>query len=280
LRDGDRLGLIGHNVATGTTGKRSEIVSDTSKLQRRLNGQVLMLRGRVVEGWANRWTAFKRRIRERIAALQARFSDASAESARNVDTATVAGFGREWTRFPQGVSELSADERAAMFEGYFGIFPWVSLPANSVGMDVGCGSGRWAFLAAPRVGHLHLVDASEDAILVAKANLADVPNVSFHVASVADLPVDNASLDFAYAVGVLHHVPETEQAIRCIAGKLKPGAPFLIYLYYALENRPTWYRGIWRVSNALRIVLSRSPAALRYAASQVSRPPYIGHSRA
>ena len=139
------------------------------------------------------------------------------------------------------------------------------LPANSVGMDVGCGSGRWAVLAAPRVGHLHLVDPSEEAISVAKANLAGIPNVSFHVTSVADLPAEDQSLDFAYAIGVLHHVPDTQRAIACIARKLKPGAPFLIYLYYAFDNRPAWYRWLWRLSNALRLVLSRvsAPVPLR-----------------
>jgi ubiquinone/menaquinone biosynthesis C-methylase UbiE/glycosyltransferase involved in cell wall biosynthesis len=198
------------------------------------------------------------------------FQDAisSTGRSRNVDAATVAGFGREWTMFPQGISELSEDERMAMFDGYFGIFPWASLAPNCVGMDVGCGSGRWAILAAPRVGRLHLVDASKDAIAVARGNLAGASNVSFHVASVGDLPVNDASLDFAYAVGVLHHVPDTQHAIQSIARKLKPGAPFLVYLYYAFDNRPAWYRGLWRLSNALRIVLSRSPAPLRYAASQ------------
>jgi ubiquinone/menaquinone biosynthesis C-methylase UbiE/glycosyltransferase involved in cell wall biosynthesis len=198
------------------------------------------------------------------------FQDAISSTAhsRNIDAATVAGFGREWRIFPQSASELSAHERRSMFDSYFDIFPWDSLPPNSVGMDVGCGSGRWATLAAPRVGHLHLVDASKEAISVAKANLADVANVSFHVASVVDLPVGDSSLDFAYALGVLHHVPDTERAVQCIARKLKPGAPLLVYLYYAFENRPVWYRWLWRVSNAFRIVLSRSPERLRYLASQ------------
>jgi ubiquinone/menaquinone biosynthesis C-methylase UbiE len=135
-------------------------------------------------------------------------------------------------------------------------------------MDVGCGSGRSAVLAAPRVGHLHLVDPSQEAISVAKANLTGTSNVSFHVASVADLPTQDQSLDFAYAVGVLHHVPDTERAIACIARKLKPGAPFLIYLYYAFDNRPACYRWLWRLSNALRLGC-RDLRPLRYAASQM-----------
>ena len=200
------------------------------------------------------------------------FQDAISSTGRshNVDAATVAGFGREWTTFPQGVSELSEDERAAMFDGYFGIFPWASLPANCVGMDVGCGSGRWAILAAPRVGHLHLVDASKDAIAVAKANLAGAPE--------CQLP-RRLGRRFAGARCIRSISPtrsascttcrDTQRAIRCIARKLKPGAPFLVYLYYAFDNRPAWYRWLWRLSNALRLVLSRSPAPLRYAASQV-----------
>ena len=162
------------------------------------------------------------------------FQDAlsSAESKHNVDAATVKGFGQEWTVFRQAASDMSDDERASLFNGYFGIFPWHSLPVNSVGMDVGCGSGRWAVLAAPRVGHLHLIDPSQEAISVAKANLTGIPNVSFHVASVADLPAQDQSLDFAYAVGVLHHVPNTQGALECIARKLKPGAPFLLSLIH------------------------------------------------
>ena len=48
-----------------------------------------------------------------------------------------------------------------MFENYFSIFPWDTLPPNSVGFDLGCGSGRWARRVAPRVGTLHLIDPSE-----------------------------------------------------------------------------------------------------------------------
>ena len=186
----------------------------------------------------------------------------------NVDRKTVEGFGREWATFRQG-EDLSAADRARIFADYFGIFPWADLPPAAAGIDVGCGSGRWAALAAPRVAHLHLLDASPLALDTAKHNLADVPNVSFHLASVDAIPLPDGSLDFAYSLGVLHHVPDTEGAIRAIARKLKPGAPFLVYLYYAFDNRPAWYRAIWRVSAGMRVVISRLPHALRLAASQV-----------
>jgi SAM-dependent methyltransferase len=187
----------------------------------------------------------------------------------NIDPDVAAGFGYEWSTFRQGEAELSRADRAAIFESYFHIFPWSELPAGATGLDVGCGSGRWSAMVAPRVGHLHLLDASEDALAVARQNLAATPNVSFHLASVDHIPLADGLLDFAFSLGVLHHVPDTAAAIRSIAAKLKAGAPFLIYLYYALDNRPWWYRAIWRASDVLRQVISRLPQGLRFLISQI-----------
>ncbi|MBI3699890.1 MAG: class I SAM-dependent methyltransferase [Afipia sp.] len=188
---------------------------------------------------------------------------------RNIDTAVAAGFGHEWSTFRQGERELSDADRQKIFNDYFSIFPWDRLKADSVGMDVGCGSGRWSVLVAPRVGHLHLLDASEAALAVARQNLAGANNVTFHRASVGEIPVADRSLDFAFSLGVLHHVPDTQAAIKAVAAKLKPGAPFLIYLYYALDNRPAWYRALWKLSNVFRIVISALPETPRLWISQI-----------
>jgi hypothetical protein len=50
--------------------------------------------------------------------------------------------------------------------------------------------------------------------------------------------------------------------------KLKPGSPFLVYLYYALDNRPTWYRMLWKATDLCRRVISRLPRRLRFLVSQ------------
>ncbi|HEX5210362.1 MAG TPA: class I SAM-dependent methyltransferase [Pseudolabrys sp.] len=188
---------------------------------------------------------------------------------RNTDKPTVEGFGREWSTFTQSAEAFTDADRRAMFDGYFAIFPWDRLPQNSVGADIGCGSGRWAMLVAPRVGHLHAIDPAADALAVARGNLAGLGSVSFHQASVSALPLADKSLDFAYALGVLHHVPDTAQAIRDIAAKLKAGAPFLLYLYYAFDNRSAGYRTLWNISNAGRVILSRAPYPLQIAATTV-----------
>jgi SAM-dependent methyltransferase len=185
----------------------------------------------------------------------------------NLDQATVTGFGEEWTRFEVGAADRA--ELEAMFDRYFCRFPWRSLPPDAVGFDAGCGSGRWARFVAPRVGTLHCVDASQRALEVARKTLASQANCRFHCASVAAMPLADASMDFGYSLGVLHHVPDTAAGIRACVAKLKPGAPFLVYLYYAFDNRPPWFRQLWRVSDALRRVVSRLPFGPRYAVSQV-----------
>lgn len=188
----------------------------------------------------------------------------------NVDPDVARGFGEEWSTFRQDEDHLSAQQRREIFDDYFRIFPWAALPpSGGIGIDVGCGTGRWSLLVAPRVAHLHVLDASPQALAVAQENLKSAGNVSFHAASVAAIPLPDASLDFAYSLGVLHHVPDTQAAIEAIAAKLKPGAPFLVYLYYALDNRPAWYRALWRLSNLGRLVISRLPHVLRYVVSQV-----------
>ena len=184
----------------------------------------------------------------------------------NQDHRTVSGFGDEWTRFDQ--SQLSIGESSELFESYFKIFPWDQLGANAVGFDLGCGSGRWARHVAPKVGQLHCIDASSDALSVAQRNLANIKNCLFHVASVDDIPLRNESMDFGYCLGVLHHVPDTLRGISSCVEKLKPGAPFLLYLYYAFDNRPFWFRLVWRASDLLRRMISRCPHPLRYALSQ------------
>ena len=185
---------------------------------------------------------------------------------QNLDKQVVAGFGDEWSRFDQ--SALDESELREMFENYFNIFPWDALPADAVGFDVGCGSGRWAKLVAPRVGLLHLIDPS-DALEVAKRNLKDLGNCVFHRASVDAIPLDDETCDFGYSLGVLHHIPDTEAGIRACVDKLKPGAPFLLYLYYRFDNKPAWFRMLWSVSNAGRVVVSRLPHFARYGLSQV-----------
>lgn len=186
-------------------------------------------------------------------------------SSRNIDPKTVEGFGEEWAAFDQ--DPMSDEEHRRLFERYFSVFPFESLPPGAQGFDLGCGTGRWAELAAERVGILHCIDPAEKALAVARRRLEDLPNVRFHNAAVDEIPLPDTSQDFGYSLGVLHHIPDTEAAMASCTRKLKVGAPFLVYLYYAFDNRPGWFRALWRVSEIARGSLSRWPFGLKKAAT-------------
>ena len=175
----------------------------------------------------------------------------------NEDANTVRGFGEEWKHFDQ--SDLPRDERLKQFDRYFRVFPWGELRSDAVGFDMGCGSGRWAEEVASRTSHLHCIDGSPRALDVAKANLKDTENCEFHQATFGELPLADESMDFGYSLGVLHHVPDTEAALAECVRKLRFGSPFLVYLYYDLEDRPRWFRLIWRACDLVRRVVSRLP---------------------
>lgn len=117
---------------------------------------------------------------------------------------------------------------------------------------------------APRVGRLHCIDPSA-AIEVARRNLADFEQVVFHQAAVDARVLPPGSQDFGYSLGVLHHVPDTAAAIRSCVALLKPGAPLLLYLYYAFDNRPWWFRAVWRLADVARRLIMRLPPGLKHA---------------
>lgn len=179
----------------------------------------------------------------------------------NIDTKTVASFGDEWSRFDQ--SGMSNEEAIKAFNEYFAIFPWEQLPHDATGFDMGCGSGRWANFVAPKVGHLNCVDPSI-AIEVAQKKLGAHSNISYHNTSVSDSGLKKESQDFGYSLGVLHHVPDTQAAIHSCVELLKPGSPLLLYLYYALDNKPWWYKAIWKTSDLARKLIYRLPPTIKH----------------
>ncbi len=179
---------------------------------------------------------------------------------KNINQEVVNSFGDEWMHYDQ--YSMSQTESRKAFDDYFSIFPWENLPSDAEGVDMGCGSGRWARYVAPKVKKLHCIDPS-DAIEVAQERLSNLPNVVFQRASLDNTSLRQSSLDFAYCLGVVHHVPDPAAAIKSIADLLKPGAPLLLYIYYSFENRSVLYKLIWRCSDILRRCICCLPSKVK-----------------
>lgn len=175
----------------------------------------------------------------------------------NIDEATVHGFGLEWSAYDQ--TAMPHGEWVQHLEAYFSLMPLKNLGCHAEGFDLGCGSGRWAAGVAPFVKKLHCIDPAKPALDVARRRLGNLNNVEYHLADASNIPLDESSQDFGYSLGVLHHIPDTREAMRAAVRKLKPGAPFLVYLYYAFDQRSMWFKFAWRASDVLRRIICRLP---------------------
>jgi ubiquinone/menaquinone biosynthesis C-methylase UbiE len=102
------------------------------------------------------------------------------------------------------------------------------LHPDMVVADVGAGTGFVTEGLAPLVKHIHVLDGSPHMLEVAKKNLAHFKNVEFYVADGLVLPLQEASLDAAFANMYLHHCPDPLSAIREIVRLLRPGGRLVI----------------------------------------------------
>tara|TARA_B100001179_G_C18523424_1_gene373819 strand:+ start:50 stop:877 length:828 start_codon:yes stop_codon:yes gene_type:complete len=173
---------------------------------------------------------------------------------KNIDKKTVEDFGEEWNKYNQ--SSIPDEELKKSWNQYFDMFSFEELSNDSEGFDMGCGSGRWAKFVANKVHLLNCIDPSEKALNVAKRNLSNFSNIRYFNASVNDNILKENSQDFGYCLGVLHHIPDTLEGIKACAKLLKKNAPFLLYLYYNFENRSSFFKIIWRLSDFIRKIIS------------------------
>ncbi|MEZ4888688.1 MAG: class I SAM-dependent methyltransferase [Chitinophagales bacterium] len=200
------------------------------------------------------------------------------EEQQFADDQTIDSFGEEWQRFHQ----FEAAELERIGEEYFDVVNEAMLNKDSRVLDIGCGSGRWSKYVSSRAGFVEAIDPSE-AVLVAAELLKEAENVRVTQAGIDEIPFADGSFDFAFCLGVLHHLPNTAEALKKCVDKVKPNGYFLTYLYYSLDNRGATYRLIFKASNLLRQVVSRLPFALKAVVCDVLAValymPFVGLGR-
>jgi ubiquinone/menaquinone biosynthesis C-methylase UbiE len=180
------------------------------------------------------------------------------ELGENIDEVTVKSFGEEWKAFHQ----FKDEEIKRMGDSYFEIVEPHMTGTDKIAADFGCGTGRWTKYFAGRVGAVAAIDPS-DAIITAASVLENTKNVHLYKASIDNLPFDNGYFDFAFSLGVLHHIPDTQKAMNACVQKIKKNGHFLVYLYYKLDNRPAIFKFIFWCSNIIRLVVSKMPSGIK-----------------
>jgi SAM-dependent methyltransferase len=147
-----------------------------------------------------------------------------AEEQSAVQEQTAAAFGYEWTRY----SELAARYRQQFLD-------WLrpvdeSFFAGKYVLEGGCGKGRHTALAAEfGAAAIVAIDLSE-AVDAAYANTRHLPNAHIVQGDLNHPPVKRV-FDYAFSIGVLHHLPDPERGFKALVSKLKPGGAISAWVY-------------------------------------------------
>lgn len=187
----------------------------------------------------------------------------------NLDQDVIDGFGREWASFDY--AKTNAKEALDnQFKAYCSPIDLAQFNSESaVAADIGAGSGRWSERLLPYFSLVYVLEPSDGAISVLESKFSNEPRIKILQETVGANSIPDTSLDLAMCLGVLHHIPNTALAIRELSSKIKSGGTFLCYLYYKLENKPLFYRLIFKIANLVRGAVSRLPYFLRKFIAQV-----------
>jgi SAM-dependent methyltransferase len=158
-------------------------------------------------------------------------------------------FGEEWRRFPEILPEHEKE-----FRQYFDLVDLETLSSARV-CDLGCGIGRWSRFLKDRCREMVLLDFSE-AIFVARENLRGTNKALFFLGDLRRMPFRDDFADFLFTLGVLHHLPTG--ALEEVRALSRCAPTLLVFLYYALDNRPAFWRGLLSAVTVIRVALSRT----------------------
>jgi ArsR family transcriptional regulator len=120
--------------------------------------------------------------------------------------------------------------------------------------DVGTGTGFVAAGIAPRVGRVIGIDSAPAMLEVARENLKvlGAPNVKLLAGEVSRLPLEDCSVDAAFADMVLHHAEDPAAMLREMVRVVRPGGTVAItdevahpYAWMREEHADVWLGFEW-----------------------------------
>src|ERR1700682_1984370 len=187
--------------------------------------------------------------------------------------ATAESFGWQWQHFTH-TDELYGHQ----FLGWIApVRP--EFFQNKIVLEGGCGKGRHTQLAA-RWGAREVIGVDlSAAVETAFAATRNLPNAHIVQADIYSLPFARV-FDYAFSVGVLHHLPDPQVGFRSLASKVQPGGHISAWVYGAENNEwiTRWVNPLRqgltsRINPRALLQLSKLPTAVLYLATKLVYRP-------
>jgi 2-polyprenyl-3-methyl-5-hydroxy-6-metoxy-1,4-benzoquinol methylase len=146
--------------------------------------------------------------------------------------------------------------------------------------DLGCGTGSLSLSLASHVARVHAIDGSSAMLDAARQRVQGQSNITVASGSLEALPLDDASLDVAVLMLVLHHVAEPSRVLKEARRVVRAGGRLLIADMQAHEREEyrTQMGHVWLGfdERSLRSWLSKAGfRTMRYVALPVN-PAAVG----
>ena len=143
--------------------------------------------------------------------------------------ATAENFGEQWQVF----DHVEAHHRQQFQDWIAPVTP--DFVPGKVVLEGGCGKGRhtrligeWGATAVIGIDFSAAVDA-------AWRNTHDLPNTHIVQADIYKLPIRQC-IDYAFSVGVLHHLPDPRRGFFSLLGRVRPGGAISAWVYGRENN--------------------------------------------
>ncbi len=101
---------------------------------------------------------------------------------------------------------------------------------GQIGLDAGCGEGRYTYCLAEAGAEIIGLDLSEAVTLAYRRN-RDHPRAHIVQGSIYQPPFRRSSLAFVMSTGVLHHLPNPRRGFEALVPLLHPGGSMHIWVY-------------------------------------------------
>ena len=151
-------------------------------------------------------------------------------------------------------------------------FPRAAFFKNKVGVDCGCGNGRYTMVPAGRGAEMVGIDLS-NAILAAKEKGKDLPLFHPVQGDIYNLPFPDQQFDFAQTLGVIHITPDPEGALQSIKRTVKATGKIFIYVYRTFEEDSMMKQHALYVANLLRALTIKMSGNVLYLFLYLLIPP-------